>query len=110
MKFYSELVDKLFDSVDELEAAEHQLKIEQIAEEKKKRAAQEEKKRRTDEIDQAYAEAEVKFKEYEDSLKRAVALFQDYLKDYGSFKKTVPIKEASSSGDLPNFLSTLLSF
>ena len=78
MKFYSEQLDKLFNSQEECEKAEAEAK--RIAEEK---AKAEEKKT---------SERKARAKEVEDALKAATAarakydkLLRDFCKDYGAF-------------------------
>ena len=67
MKFYSELTTELYDSIEELDAAECEHKR-QVAELENAKRAQEERKAEVDE-----------------AIKRASDLIQDYIRDYGYF-------------------------
>lgn len=81
MKFYSEKLNKMFDSAaDVLKAEEEHEK--KLAEEKaKKEALVANRKTRADEVEKA-------FKEAEEAYKKVNNLLADFCKDYGAYHKT----------------------
>lgn len=90
MKFYSETLNKLFDSEKELIAEETRVKVEQ----EKKNAAEKAKK----------AEKAARAKEVEDAIKiankanaDALAKLKAFTKDYGYFHTTITDEKASNA-------------
>lgn len=81
MKFYSEVLDKLFDTAQEALKAEeiHQKKVDE--EKAKKAKLDEERKTRAKEVEDAYKAAVDAEKKYAD-------LKQKFIKDYGAFHMT----------------------
>lgn len=77
MKFVSELTNKIYDSVDELEKAEAEVKAEQNRKEKLKEARAE----RAKEVEEA-------FKAVNEAQKHANELLTAFCKDYGAWHKT----------------------
>lgn len=90
MKYFSEITEKVYDTPEELEAAEKEVLDEQKAQEEKlaKRAE------RAKEVEEAYALAA-------DVKEQADKLLNEFLKDYGSFHTTVkkPVKRINIFDD-----------
>lgn len=84
LKYYSEKLDKLFNSEEELVAAEAE--VEQKENEKKK--LMEERKERAKEVEDA-------LQELSEARKRYYKLLQDFCKDYGYFHYSVNPKKSS---------------
>ena len=82
MKFYSEQLNKLFDSAEELKAAEDKVNAAKRAEEEKKAALKAQREERAKEVEEA-------FKLANEDTKKAYALLKEFLKDYGSFHTTL---------------------
>lgn len=81
MKFYSEKLNKMFDSAAEVLKAE-ELHDKKVAEEKaKKEALVANRKTRADEVEKA-------FKEADEAYKKANKLLADFCNDYGAYHKT----------------------
>ena len=78
MKYYSEELDKLFDTEDELVQAELNLLVEKEEQEK------------------AYQEVKQAKEEYESALKRYQVLKDEYLKKYSSISFTTKVNDASN--------------
>ena len=77
MKYYSELTKKVYDSPEEVNAAEAEIK----AEEERKLQLKEKRTERAKEIEDAY-------KVLVDAQKRYNELVNQFVKDYGSFHMT----------------------
>lgn len=77
MKYYSELTKKVYDSVEDVEKAEAELR----KEEEVKEAAKQERADAAKKVEEA-------FKEASEANKRAKELLDEFLKKYGSFHKT----------------------
>lgn len=71
MKYYSDKLDALYGSVEELEQAEQKA----VEEEKRKQALKDERSKRA--------------KEVEDAIEKANQLMQDFIKDYGAFHASI---------------------
>ena len=83
MKYYSETLDKLFDSEAELKKAENTA----LEEKKRKQALKDERAKRAKEVDEA--------------IEHASDLLNKFIEDYGTFH--------SSIGNDKSFFATLLS-
>lgn len=90
MKFYSEILDKMFDSADELNEAEYnqKLKDEQKKKEAEKREA--EKKARADEVERARIV-------FEEAKSNYYTLLNSYCRDYGFYTFTPDSVNSNSS-------------
>ena len=87
MKYYSEQLNKLFDTSEELVAAEDKINAAKKAEEKKKAQLKAQRETRAKEVEDA-------FKVAHDDTKKAYELLNAFVKDYGSYHtsiKNVPI-------------------
>lgn len=82
MKFYSEQLNKLFDSVEELKAAEDKVNAAKKAEEEKKAALKAQREERAKEVEEA-------FKLASEAQSKANELLKEFIKDYGSFHTTL---------------------
>lgn len=82
MKFYSDDLQKLFDSVEELNTAEAKYKKEQEESTKRKKKLAEERKARAHEIEVAYKEAT-------EANKKLNKLRSQFIEDYGSYHMTI---------------------
>lgn len=83
MKYYSEMLNKLFDSVSALNAAEY-------TEKQRKEAAQKAKEKEEAEKKAKKAKQEEAAKKIENMIADTANAISDYLKDYGDFTATVP--------------------
>lgn len=84
MKYVSEITGAMYDSVEELQADENRVKAEQLQKEQKKAQRAE----RAKEIDEAIAIATA-------AQKKVDELIEAFIKDYGSYHKTLTEKDAS---------------
>ena len=82
MKFYSEQLNKLFNSVEELKAAEDKVNAEKRAAEEKKAQLKAQREKRAKEVEEA-------FKIANEDTKRAYALLEAFVKDFGPFHTTI---------------------
>lgn len=81
MKYYSEVLNKFYDSAEDVLKAE-ELHEKKLAEEKaKKEALVATRKTRADEVEKA-------FKEADEAYKKANKLLADFCNDYGAYHKT----------------------
>lgn len=78
MKYYSELINKVFDTQAECEQAEEALVAKQKAEEEKQLALKNEREARSKEVVEA-------FKKAREAEAEAQKLLKEFVKDYGSF-------------------------
>ncbi len=92
MKFYSEKLDKLFDSEKLLTEAENQHDVEQAAKAAKEDKLKKERKQRAKEVDEAY--------------KRYMDLLNAFLKDY----KTYHVSFRSDDGMFTDFFKYAFSW
>lgn len=92
MKFYSEKLDKLFDSEELLTEAENQYDVEQAAKAAKEDKLKKERKQRAKEVDEAY--------------KRYMDLLNAFLKDY----KTYHVSFRSDDGMFTDFFKYAFSW
>lgn len=82
MKFYSEQLNKLFDSAEELQAAEDKVMAAKKAEEEKKAQLKATREARAKEVEAA-------FQAVNEANKKANELLNAFVKDYGSFHTSV---------------------
>ena len=82
MKFYSEQLNKLFNSVEELKAAEDKVNAEKRAAEEKQAQLKAQREKRAKEVEDA-------FKFAAEAQKKANELLNAFVKDYGSFHTTM---------------------
>ena len=78
MKYYSELVNKIYDTKEECEKAEEALAAKKKAEEEKQLALKNEREARSKEVVEA-------FKKAREAEAEAQRLLKEFVKDYGSF-------------------------
>ena len=101
MKFYSEILNKMFDSVDELNEAEYNRKLK---DEKKKKEAEKkeaEERARTDEVEQARIA-------FEEAKNNYYTLLNSYCRDYGFYTFTPdPVKSSSNFPHLSELARSL---
>lgn len=88
IKYYSEQLNQLFNSVEELEAAEDKVNAAKRAEEEKKAQLKAQREARAKEVEDAFRVAY-------DSTKKANELLSAFVKDYGSYHTT--LKDAPAS-------------
>ena len=103
MKYYSEVLDEMFDSVLELNNAEklHQIKTEAAA----RKAKEEEEKKAKIKAEQAAAK-----KEIEDSINHSTELLMNYVKKYGYFDWSSLFKSPSTETVSESFVDLLERF
>lgn len=82
MKFYSEQLNKLFNSVEELKAAEDKVNAEKRAAEEKQAQLKAQREKRAKEVEEA-----IKFAA--EAQQQANDLLNAFVKDYGSFHTTM---------------------
>lgn len=82
VKYYSEQLGQLFDSLEELEAAEDKVNAAKKAEEEKKAALKAQREERAKEVEAA-------FQAVNEANKKANELLNAFVKDYGSFHTSV---------------------
>ena len=82
MKYYSETLNKLFNSPKELEKAEQQHKDKLAAEELKAQQLKEARSTRAKEVEEA-------FKKANEASKEANRLLNEFLQDYGTYHTTI---------------------
>lgn len=90
MKYYSELLNKTFNSVEELEKAESETKRLEQERKIKEKQLREERGNRAKEVEEAYKIAN-------EAQKKANKLLADFIKDYGSFHTSI------TEVDLPGY-------
>ena len=82
MKYYSEQLKKLFDTPEELLAAEEKVNAAKRAEEEKKAQLKAQRETRAKEVEEA-------FKLANEDTKKAYALLEAFVKDFGPFHTTI---------------------
>lgn len=95
MKFYSETLDEVFDTVEDLEEAEHALQLKKDKEQALKEARAERAK-----------EVETAMKEANEAAAHARELLNDFVRDYKSFHYSYH----STSDDNKNISTSMLDF
>ena len=108
MKYYSDILNLLFEKEEDLHLAEKQHFDAKKAKEEAKKKKEQEKKTRTVEVEQAFKAAEA-------AQNKAQTLLDKYLKDYGTFTSTLVSentdeKNKDISSDLSEFINILTSF
>ena len=108
MKYYSDILNLLFEKEEDLKLAEKRYFDAKKAKEEAKKKKEQEKKTRTIEVEQAFKAAEA-------AQSKAQALLDKYLKDYGTFTSTLVSENADEknkdiSSDLSEFINILTSF
>ena len=88
MKFYSEQLNKLFDTPEDLRVAEEKVNAAKRAEEEKKNQLKAQREERAKAVEEA-------FKEAAKAQEKANELLNAFVKDYGSFHTT--LREAPAS-------------
>jgi hypothetical protein len=88
MKFYSEQLNKLFNTAEELQAAEDKINAAKKAEEERKANLKAQREERAKAVEEA-------FKVANETQKQANKLLNEFIKDYGSYHTSV--KEAVPS-------------
>lgn len=82
IKYYSEQLNKLFNSVEELKEAEDKVNAAKKAEEERKAKVKAERETRAKEVEEA-------FKLANEDTKKAYALLDAFVKDFGPFHTTI---------------------
>ena len=82
MKYYSEQLDKLFDTPEALLAAEEKVNADKRAEEEKKAQLKAQREKRAKEVEDA-------FKIAAEAQNKAKGLLNAFIQDYGSFHTTM---------------------
>ena len=93
IKYYSEQLNQLFNSVEELEAAEDKVNAAKKAEEEKKAQLKAQREQRAKEVEDA-------FKVAYDDTKKAYELLNAFVKDYGAYHTSVKDAAPNSLFDL----------
>ena len=90
MKYYSEMLNEIFDTEEELCKAEEKVKTVKAEKERKVKELKEERAKRAKEVESAQAKAVEAIKYYRE-------LLSDFCEDYGSFHMTLdnnyPVKD-----------------
>lgn len=86
MKYYSEVLNKVFDSAEECSEAENKHNQAIVEAEAKKKALADERATRAKEVEELYKQAIEAKQAYDKAL-------QNFLKDYGSFHATFKAKD-----------------
>ena len=102
MKYYSTVVNRLFDTEQELLRAEKQIADEKAAKEAKEKKLKEQRVTRAKEVEAALKEAD-------EAKERANNLLNDFVKDYGYFHTTYTTKRNSNNA-ADDFINKLFSF
>ena len=88
MKYYSEVLNKFYDSAADVLKAE-ELHDKKLAEEKaKKEELANARKARADEVERAFKDAQEARKKANEAYKKANKVLSDFCKDYGAYHKT----------------------
>lgn len=103
MKYYSEVLDKMFDSVLELNNAE---KLDEIKKEAAAKKAKEEAEKKAKAKEKQAAER----KEIEDAINHATELLMNYIKKYGYFDYSTLYKTPSKETVSDSFVDLLDRF
>ena len=94
MKFYSEQLNKLFNTAEELQAAEDKVNAAKKAEEERKAQLKATREARAKEVEEAIRQAQEDQKKANASNKHAVNVLNAFVKDFGAYhismKETVP--------------------
>lgn len=88
MKFYSEQLNKLFDTAEELQAAEEKVNAARRAEEEKKAQLKASREARAKEVEEAIRQAQEDQKKANASNKHAVNVLNAFVKDFGAYHTT----------------------
>lgn len=109
MKFYSEQLNKLFDSVEELKEAEEKINAAKKAEEEKKARLKANREARAKEVEEAIRQAQEDQKKANASNKHAVDVLNAFVKDYGAYHTTFrdAIKDTAFEDIFSTFLGNL---
>lgn len=93
IKYYSEQLNQIFNSVEELQAAEDKANAAKRAEEEKKAQLKANREKRAKEVEEA-------FKQASESQAKAHELLKAFVKDYGSYHTSVKDATPNSLFDL----------
>ena len=88
MKYYSEQLKKLFDTPEELLAAEEKVNAAKRAEEEKKAQLKAQREQRAKEVEEAIRQAQEDQKKANASSKHAVEVLNAFVKDFGAYHTT----------------------
>lgn len=102
MKYYSEMLNKLFESEKDLVAAESKVKIAEEAKKKAEAAKKEARAARAKEVDKALKDADA-------ATAKAQKLLKEFVKDYGSYHTSYELSDVESSA-ANSFIDLLTSF
>ena len=89
MKFYSEQLKKLFDTPEELLAAEEKVNAAKRAEEEKKAQLKTQRETRAKEVEEAIRQAQEDQKKANASNKHAADVLNAFVKDFGAYHTTL---------------------
>lgn len=89
MKYYSEQLKKLFDTPEELLAAEEKVNAAKRAEEEKQAQLKAQRETRAKEVEEAIRQAQEDQKKANASTKRAVNMLNAFVKDFGAYHTTL---------------------
>lgn len=109
MKFYSEQLNKLFDTAEELQAAEEKVNAARRAEEEKEAQLKASREARAKEVEEAIHQAQEDQKKANASTKRAVNMLNAFVKDFGAYHTTVrgAIKDTAFADIFSTFFGNL---
>jgi len=93
IKYYSEQLNQLFNSVEELQAAEEKVNAAKRAEEEKKAQLKVNREKRAKEVEEA-------FKQASEAQAKANELLKAFVKDYGSYHTSIKDAAPNSLFDL----------
>ena len=99
MKFYSEQLNKLFDSAEELKAAEDKVNAEKKAEEEKKAALKAQREERAKEVEKALLKAAKDREQANKSQAAAINALNAFCKDFGAYHTSLRGKTSSNGFD-----------
>jgi len=89
MKFYSEQLNKLFNTAEELQAAEDKVNAAKKAEEERKANLKAQREERAKEVEEAIRQAQEDQKKANASNKHAVDVLNAFVKDFGAYHTTL---------------------
>lgn len=92
MKYYSETLQKLFNTEKELVAEETRVKAEQLKKAAAEKAKKEARTTRAKEVEKALKDANA-------AQKKAIEVLKAFIQDYGYFHSTIKEENVNPSGD-----------
>lgn len=109
MKFYSEQLNQLFNTAEELQAAEEKANAARRAEEEKKAQLKATRETRAKEVEEAIRQAQEDQKKANASNKHAVNVLNAFVKDFGAYHTTLrdAIKDTAFEDIFSTFFGNL---